>query len=156
MTTNNIDKMIEFSSQKKNLLMEIFELTKAQANFIEEDNMEEIDIILEKKEELMNKIDIFDKEFLENYLIVKKQEGIDSIDMIDIRKYDNLKSLKNIVNEINTILNEIEKIDQKNILNMQSNISKIKSNLRQVKEVKRAYKGYNYEPNESILIDKKK
>ena len=156
MVTNNIEEMIELSFRKRNILIEILDLTKRQKSYINEDNMDEVNIILQKKEELMKKIDIYDKEFIHNYQIVKNQEGIDSMDMIDIRKYGNLKSLKSIVNEINTILNQITMIDQENMINMQSSIIKIKSDLKQVKEVKRAYKGYNYESGESILIDKKK
>ena len=55
MVTNNIEEMIELSFQKRNILIEILDLTKRQKSYINEDNMDEVNIILQKKEELMKK-----------------------------------------------------------------------------------------------------
>lgn len=156
MTTDYIKTMIELSSEKRKKLEGLLEFSKIQGRLIKEDNIEEVNTVLQKKEEIMLEIDNIDKDFLYAYEKVKEEEGIDGIDMINIQKYDNLKTLKLRVNEINSILDEITKLDQENMLNMESSIKKIKSDLKQVKEVKRAYKGYNYESVESILIDEKK
>ena len=104
----------------------------------------------------MEEIDNLDKEFMQIYDIVKREEGIESINVLDVNKYQNLKSLKERVNEINTVLDNIRRTDEENILNMRTNIDKVKAELKQVKKGQIAYKGYNYTSGESILIDEKK
>ncbi len=156
MSYDNVKKMIELSLGKKDILLQILELTKTQGNVIENDNMDDLSIILVKKEKLMEEIDVLDREFLSLYNGIKSEEGIDNLEKINIDKYTNIKSLKEIVVEINTILNDISAIDRNNTIKMKSNVDKIKSDLKQVKEAKRAYKGYNYEAAESMLIDEKK
>ena len=156
MTVDRINKIIKLSQEKKILLIEILSLTKKQKDLIEEDNIDDLGIVLIDKENLMNKIDLLDKDFLSLYNSIKSDEGIDSLDKIDIRKFDNLKSLKDIVSEINKILEDISSIDRENKKNMKSNIDKVKLNIKQVKKGKKAYKGYNYEGVASMLIDEKK
>lgn len=156
MTQENMKRMLEISLEKKSLLIKILELTKVQGDTIDKEQIEDLDRILIQKEKLMEEIDNLDREFLSNYNSIKSAEGIDSLDKIDIQKYASLKSLKEAVAEINTILNEISSIDRNNTIKMKSQVDKIKSDLKQVKQAKRAYKGYNYEAVESILIDEKK
>ncbi|CAK7023522.1 flagellar export chaperone FlgN [Tissierella sp.] len=155
MIYDNVKKMIELSLKKKDILIQILKLTTTQADTIENDNIDNLSKILIQKEKLMEEIDILDRDFLSLYNDIKSEEGIDNLEKINIEKYANIKSLKEIVTEINTILNDISMIDRNNTIKMKSNVDRIKSDLKQVKEVKRAYKGYNYEAVESILIDEK-
>ncbi len=155
MTYDNVKKMIELSLKKKDILIQILKLTTTQADTIENDNIDNLSKILIQKEKLMEEIDILDRDFLSLYNNIKSEEGIDNLEKINIEKYANIKSLKEIVTEINAILNDISMIDRNNTIKMKSNVDKVKSDLKQVKEVKRAYKGYNYEAVESILIDEK-
>ncbi|MBU5310795.1 flagellar protein FlgN [Tissierella carlieri] len=155
MTYDNVKKMIELSLKKKDILIEILRLTTTQAETIENDNMDDLSKILIQKEKLIEDIDTLDRDFISLYNDIKSEEGIDNLEKINIEKYANIKSLKEIVTEINTILNDISMIDRNNTIKMKSNVDKVKSDLKQVKEVKRAYKGYNYEAVESILIDEK-
>lgn len=156
MTAEMINRIIKLSQEKKLLLKEILSLTKKQKDLIEEDNIDDLGIVLIDKENLMNKVDLLDKDFLSIYKSIKLEEEIDSLDKIDIRKFDNIKSLKDIISEVNNILTDISSIDHENKKNMKLNIDKIKQNIKQVKKAKKAYKGYNYEGTESILIDEKK
>lgn len=156
MTQDNVKGMIELSFEKKALLIQILKLTKTQSDFIEDENIDDLSILLVEKEKLMQEIDILDKKFLSLYNAIKSDEGVDSLEKINIEKYANLKSLKEVVAEINSVLNDISIIDRNNTIKMKSQVDKIKSDLKQVKQAKRAYKGYNYEPVESMLIDEKK
>lgn len=156
MTQENVKGMIELSSEKKALLIQILKLTKTQSDLIENEKIDDLSIVIVQKEKLMQEIDILDKKFLSLYNSIKSDEGIDSLEKINIEKYANLKSLKEVVAEINSVLNDISIIDRNNTIKMKSQVDKIKSDLKQVKQAKRAYKGYNYEPVESMLIDEKK
>lgn len=153
---NNIDKIIALSREKKNILDLILDLTNKQEKAIEDDDLDTLAFILEEKENLMSKIDTKDIQFLKLYELLKGKEGVDTFDEIDINKYNNIKDLKNVVADINDILTEIYNLDKKNREKMKSNIDNVKLNIKNVKKGKKAYKGYNYENGDSILIDEKK
>jgi len=156
MTIKKIDKIIKLSQDKKILLTEILKLTNKQKELIEKDNIDDLGIVLIDKEDLMNKIDVLDGEFLSIYNDIKLDENIESIDKIDPKKFKNIKSLKDIISEVNIILKDISSIDHENTKNMKLNIDQTKLNIKQVKKAKKAYNGYNYESIESMLIDEKK
>lgn len=156
MNSKSINNMIQLSQAKKELLIEILELTKIQKDLIEIDNIDKLDSILEEKESLMGNIDALDIEFLSLYNSIIKDENVESMEEIDTKKHKNIKALQDIIKDINIILKDITDLDEKNTLNMKNNLDMIKSELKQMKEVKKAYKGYNYEVAESILIDEKK
>src|SRR5690606_37087386 len=137
MTQDNVKGMIELSSEKKALLIQILKLTKTQSDLIENENIDDLSIVLVQKEKLMQEIDILDKKFLSLYNAIKADEGIDSLEKINIEKYANLKSLKEVVAEINSVLNDISIIDRNNTIKMKSQVEKIKSDLKQVKQAKR-------------------
>lgn len=152
----NIDKMISLSKEKKTMLNTILDLTNKQVNIIKNENLDLLESIIEDKETLIKKIDIIDVEFIELYNSIKEKEGIDTFDEINIKKYDNIKDLKDIVKDLNDILTEISKMDKENSKNMKLSIKEVKKSIKNVKKGKKAYKGYSYEGPASILIDEKK
>ena len=156
MISEKIEKMIELSNIKKDYLGRVLELTKDQRNFIQNEDMDKLNKVMEEKEILMNKVDLLDIEFLSTYNQIKEIENIDSLEKINPVKYKNLGNLQEVIKDINNILEDISLIDKENTRIMKENLEEIKSGLKQVKEVKKAYKGYNYEPTGSILLDEKK
>ena len=104
----------------------------------------------------MAKVDGMDIEFLKLYDSLKVKEGIKTFEEIDVDKYNNIKDLKDIVRSINTTLRKISKVDKENTQNMKISINNVKLDIKNVKKGKRAYKGYNYENTDSMLIDEKK
>ena len=151
-----INNMIQLSNEKKVLLDHILEATQKQKLFIQDENMDGLTNILSEKDEIMKNIDLLDINFLSLYNNIKSMENISSLEDINVDKYSNIKLLKSNINEINLMLNSIRILDNDNTRMMKTNLENIKSGLKHVKEVKNAYKGYNYEPPESMLIDEKK
>lgn len=156
MTTNMINEMIELCREKKKILIEILRLTEDQRFLIKEENMDGLGELLAKKDKLMQDIDLLDVNFMSLYKSIKSEENVDSIEKINVNKYSNIETLKGIVNELNIILNTISMVDNENTKMMKTHLENIKSGLKHVKEVKKAYKGYNYEAVESMMIDEKK
>lgn len=156
MTIENIDNMIRLCRQKKEILLNILDLTKDQGRLIADDNLDDMETVLQSKQKAMEEIDILDLDFLRLYNEVKGTEEIESISNIDINKYSNLKDLKNLVASINSILDEISALDTKNTVEMRKNLKIIQKNIRNVKDGKKAYNGYNKDPQGSMLIDEKK
>lgn len=156
MIIDMINNMIQLSNEKKVLLDHILEATQKQKLFIQDENMDGLTNILSEKDEIMKNIDLLDINFLSLYNNIKSMENISSLEDINVDKYSNIKLLKSNINEINLMLNSIRILDNDNTRMMKTNLENIKSGLKHVKEVKNAYKGYNYEPPESMLIDEKK
>ncbi len=156
MNINIIDRMIQLSKDKKTYIRDILKLTKEQRVFIENEDMDGINNIIAEKEKLMASVDLLDIQFLSLYNEVKESEGIKSLDQIDGIKYKNLNQLQEVIGNINILLSNISVIDKENTRIMKNNLENIKQGLRHVKVVKKAYKGYNYESQASILIDEKK
>ncbi|MFA5576520.1 MAG: flagellar export chaperone FlgN [Tissierellaceae bacterium] len=156
MTGENISKMIRLSVDKRDRLKEIFNLTKDQEEVIKEDRTEDLGKLLSKKDKLMEMVDDLDREFISLYEAVKVKEQVDSFYDLDVKKYGQLRDLKDIVGDINKILDQLASLDKRNIESMKASLDRTKSDLKQVKEVQRAYKGYSYEESGSILIDEKK
>jgi len=155
-TGENISKMIRLSVDKRDRLKEIFNLTKDQEEVIKEDRTEDLGKLLSKKDKLMEMVDDLDREFISLYEAVKVKEQVDSFYDLDVKKYGQLRDLKDIVGDINKILDQLASLDKRNIESMKASLDRTKSDLKQVKEVQRAYKGYSYEESGSILIDEKK
>lgn len=156
MIINMIDNMIQLSNEKKVLLESILDFTKKQKSFIQDEDMDGLTKVLSEKDKIMENIDLLDLDFISLYNNIKSMEDISSMEEIDVDKYPNVKLLKSNINEVSLILNNVRILDNDNTRMMKANLQNIKSGLKHIKEVKNAYKGYNYEAPESMLIDEKK
>lgn len=156
MTKELIDELVNISEKKLEYLYNMLELTKFQREYIDEGNMIKTDEILEKKDELIKKIDKLDIEFLIKFSELKKKHNVDDINELDINVYPNLKILKDIIKNISSTLMSISILDDENNKYLKNSLEKIKSDLKKLKKGKKAYKGYNKSIEESIFIDEKK
>lgn len=153
---DNINKLIEISNEKEDLLSKYYDLTNTQNNLIQSEELEEFDKVLENKTKLIKKTDNLDLEFIKLYDEFKAKENIDSIEEIEIDKYNNLKELKDIISKISKLLKDIEKVEKANMTLMERSFSKVKLGLRNIKHTKAAHRGYSHNPVGSIMIDEKK
>lgn len=156
MTKELIDELVNISEKKLEYLYNMLELTKFQREYIDEGNMIKTDEILEKKDELIKKIDKLDIEFLIKFSELKKKHNVDDINELDINVYPNLKILKDIIKNISSTLMSISILDDENNKYLKNSLEKIKLDLKKLKKGKKAYKGYNKSIEESIFIDEKK
>lgn len=156
MTLDNIDKLISLSKEKKQLIDEMYNLTKTQKREIEKEDMDNLNNILDEKDKLIQKTNKIDVEFLTIFSQIKKDENIKNIDELDVELYPNLKALKEVVTEISSTLVAISLLDEENSKNIIEQIEETKMELKRVKEGQRAYKKYHKPIEGSILIDEKK
>ncbi|MBZ2174863.1 flagellar protein FlgN [Schnuerera sp. xch1] len=156
MTKKSIDQLISLTKKKKQLLDNIINITKRQTGQIEKENMEGLDMSLNKKDNIIKQIDKLDREFLEVFSQVKKAHSVEDINQLDIEEYPNLKELKEVVQEVASTLLAISMIDKENSYSIKRKLEKTKLELRNIKKGKKAYKGYNTKTTESMLIDEKK
>lgn len=156
MTKDKIDELISLSREKNQLINEMYNFTKGQKEEIKKEDMDNLNKILDNKDNLIKEINKLDRTFLTIFSQIKKDENIENIDELDVQLYPNLKELKDIVTEISSTLVAISLLDEENNNNIKKKIEETKMELRKVKDGQRAYKGYNVPMTGSILIDEKK
>lgn len=156
MEKNLVDEMIRISNEKLKLLNVILDLTKLEREYIDKEDMDKINGILDEKDNVINRIDKLNIQFLTCFSQLKKENNVNELDELEIEDYPNLKELKEVVIEIKSTFMAISLIDDENNKEMAKGLEKIKANLKIIKKGQKAYKGYNKTLNESILIDEKK
>ena len=156
MTKELIDELISISKEKSQLLVEMQKITKGQREEIKEEDMENLNEILDKKDYIIKEINKLDISFLTIFSQIKKNEDIQNIDEMDIEKYPSLEELKKAVKEVSSTLIAISLMDKENNNSMKAKLEETKMEIRKIKDGKKAYKGYNATIAESILIDEKK
>lgn len=156
MTKEKIDELITISREKYRLLEDMCKYTIDQKEYIEKEDMDGLNELLDKKDDLIKQIDKLDISFLNIFSQIKKEESIENMDELDIEKYPNLKELKDVVTEISSTLMALSMLDKENNENIKQKLKATKMELKKVKEGQRAYKGYNKTVTGSIMIDEKK
>ncbi|WP_077369639.1 flagellar export chaperone FlgN [Anaerosalibacter sp. Marseille-P3206] len=156
MSKDIVDKLVSISSEKLVLLNKLLDLSKLQKKFISESDMDNVNIIIDKKDEVMKEIDALDIKFMTHFAELKKENNVVELNELDTSKYPNLKELKNVVKEITSTLMAISLLDEENNKSLKADLEKIKLNLRTVKKGQKAYKGYNKVLDNNIMIDEKK
>ncbi|MBU5293016.1 flagellar protein FlgN [Anaerosalibacter bizertensis] len=151
-----IDSMIYISKEKLGHLNSILKLTKVQKKYIGKEDMLSNDEILDKKDEIIKKIDVLDREFLIKFSELKNKCNIDDINELNVEEYPNLRELKETIREISSTLMAISILDEENNKVLKKSLEKIKLDLKKLKKGKKAYKGYNKTLDSNIFIDEKK
>lgn len=151
-----IDSMIYISKEKLEYLGIILKLTKVQKKHIGKEDMLSNDEILDKKDEIIKKIDVLDREFLIKFSELKKKCNIKDINELNVEEYPALKELKDTIREISSTLMAISILDEENNKALKESLEKIKTNLKKIRKGKKAYKGYNKTLGSNIFIDEKK
>lgn len=127
--------LVKLLQDKKICLDDMLVLSERETDAIV--NREEIELtsILDKKDYLIDKIDVIDLDFKNT---VNKQ-------LLEDEK------LSSVLSEINVLLNEIKSIDDENNKKLQVAIDEMKLNLKDVRKGKRAMSNYsNSDPYQSF------
>lgn len=94
MTGQSIDKLISITKKKNQLLQNIYALTNKQNKAIEDEDMEDLDKNLDKKDGLMKEIDKLDLSFMTIFSQIKREHSIADINELDVKEFPNLLDLK--------------------------------------------------------------
>ena len=135
MTPLNILSLNNLLEDKLSCLMKMLRLTQSQSTSIRDDEIENLESLIDKKSELIDKIDALDYKF-------KDELGDNKIEDATL-----LSSLA----EIESILKKIKQIDDKNNEDLSNALSDMKGNLKDVRQGQRAMKNYgNSAPYQSF------
>ncbi len=154
-----IQKLLELSDKKLNGLRKILKLTEEQSNVITEDNTEELQRVIELKQQQMDMIDELDQAFEVYYSRLKSLMGVQSLEELKMSELNGASELKQIVTSVYDIIKQIQKLEDLNNKKARDILDKLSSEIRQIKQAQKVNNGYNMGgnlPQQSYYFDKKK
>jgi len=150
--------MIENAKAKRTYLEYLLEHTKTQAKAISEKNMEKMDMLYQKKGEIIQIIDRLDGAFLEQFETLKEETGISKLEELNVKQYPELAFLQKVVFKLTELSQRICDQEEKNRLDLARHISEIKMKLKQGRDTRRATSAYTKQQTTdgNLFIDHKK
>lgn len=152
---NDLNQIIE---KKLEFFNEMYKITLAQQKDIEENEAGNIEVLVQQKQQVIDKIDKLDESFLAGFNKLKKEFKLESIDLIDTNKYPEMMNIKNHIKSIMGMAHKIMELENSNRIVLDSIFQSVKEELKQINTGKRSLKAYDQKPinNDGIYIDKKK
>lgn len=159
---NNVDLMISelisMTNRKKQLFDDIMQLTLEQKRDIEENKAENIQELINNKQEIIDIIDQEDEIFSKKFDSLKSAINVESIENADFTKYPALKELKLKVGAIMPYAKEIMAIEESNRDKLNVLLSGLKMEMKHISLGKKSIMAYERPTiyNDGIYIDQKK
>lgn len=155
---NIIDKMVDLLKIKNNKLLDILELTNKQSDAINSQDDGLLNMYIDQKQTVIDRIDEIDQVFLGHFNTLKTQLGIDSLDEIPAGKADGFKALKNEVNNNHKVIEQIISKEKENNIKIKAEYDDIKSKIKEISSGKKLTSAYEHRNTlaDGVFIDKKK
>ena len=153
-----IEKLLESTGRKHEILLEILRLTREQSAAINEDGIEKLEKLVLEKQGLIEQVDKLDEEFNACFQHLKREVKVESLDEMQVMKIEGLKELQEAVKQIIGLINEISEIEKQNADIARNLLHSFKNELMKInrsKLIKQAY-GFNAAQSVSYFIDRKK
>lgn len=154
-----IEYLFKLSEGKLFLINQLWTLTQQQSETIDSGEMDSLNDIIEQKQNIMDRVDVLDKEFAEKYDVMKAEFPIGDVGALDSESREKMRILKEKVREIHNLTEKIQQMDDSNTERFQKNMESIRNELKKVKFGQKVSKGYNVNKQKegfSIFIDKMK
>lgn len=157
-TNSLIIELLNLIDKKRRLFDDIMEITVEQKKDIEENEADNIEALVNRKQSVIDGIDEIDRTFSEGFSRLKEQLNINSLEELDFTKYPVLKSLKLKVAEIMSLAQKIMEIEESNREKLSSRLNALKKDMKQLNVGKKSIKAYQNPiiNSDGIYIDKKK
>ena len=152
-----VNYLIKLSDAKAQLLESLYQLSLLQEKALEDNSIDFLNKAIAEKQNIMKRIDILDKEFLDKYEAVKNRLGITSLESITGEPAKGFKELQEKVRYILEIVDKIRVVDDSNMKKAKANLDESQRQLKSLRVGKKAYSSYNKKSMEgaSIFMDKK-
>ncbi len=138
-----IQKLQELSEKKMEGLRNILKLTQEQSSVITEDSIEELQKIIDLKQNEMNKIDELDQAFEVYYSRLKSLMGVQSLEEIRMSELTGSTELKQTITSIYELTKSIQMLENSNNNKVRAILHKLGSEIKQIKQGQVINNGYN-------------
>jgi hypothetical protein len=153
-----IQRLNEILQKKILLLQDILVLTKAQAEVINEDEIDSLNKLIDKKQTKIDVVNELDEEFNVYFQRLKSSLGVKSIAGLDASGLEGAKELKDVTAEILNLINRISELEKQNTGNGKSLLDHLGGEIKKINQNKKVSSAYSPGPVSvpSYFIDKKK
>jgi FlgN protein. len=144
--------------KKKVLVQDILDLTREQSKVINEDGLDELRKLIDKKQLKIDDMGKLDEEFNVYFSRLKLSQKVTSLDELDMAGVKGAKELKALTSEVVKIITSITEIEKENNDKTSSLLNQFGAGLKKVNQGKRVNNAYTpMQINKpSYFIDKKK
>ncbi len=152
------DRMIENLKNKQKLLIEMSDLTQAQAGVIKSDTLPVLQKLIDEKQIRIDAIDKLDEEFSVYMGRLKSTAGVNSLEELDVSTYPAAAQLKGITTEILGLIKKISEIEKLNSSKSKELLNELGGEIKKINQGKKVNKAYSPGPVSlpSYFVDKKK
>lgn len=153
-----ISDLTQIIKQKLELFNALYDITITQQKDIETNKADNIEALIQQKQQIIDQVDKLDERFLTGHKKLKVELGLENLEKADTSKYPELKEIKFIVEQIMGMARQIMELENSNREKLDVIFREIKNELRQINVGKKSLKAYEPTPlyNDGIFIDKKK
>ena len=153
-----IKRLMEVSEKKLGLLEDMLNITKAQAESINEDGLESLEKLVNEKQTKIDAIDKLDEEFDVYFRRLKSELKVKSLDELSGLNIKGVKELQQTVGRIMGLIGDISGIEKQNNDKAKSLLGKFGDEIKTINQGKKMNSAYMPGPVKppSYFIDKKK
>ncbi|KKC30451.1 flagellar protein FlgN [Caldanaerobacter subterraneus KAk] len=153
---NILKKLIDLTKKKIENLKQLYDLTEKIGAAIGSNDLEELKKLLISKQQVIEKINEIDRDFIPLYNAFKRENKIESIFEVEDVTGDASK-LKGLFIDVKALLDKIKEKDDSNIKEINKVFEKVSDKLEEFSKNKEGYVEYlRYYTPESYFIDKKR
>lgn len=151
-------RMIEILGKKKLLLMDMLTLTEAQTTAIQAELLDELQKLIEEKQQRIEAIDKLDEEFGIYFERLKTTAKVKKLEELEVSAYPIAKQLKEGTLEIIVLVGKIQELEKVNSTKSKKLLEQIGLNINKINQGKKINNAYNPSPGDtsSYFVDKKK
>ena len=154
---NILKKLIDLTKKKIENLKQLYDLTEKIGVAITSNDLEELKKLLVSKQQIIERINEIDKDFIPLYNTFKKENKIESIFEMEDNVIGDASKLKGLFIDAKALLDKIKEKDDSNIKEINKVFEKVSDKLEEFSKNKEGYVEYlRYYTPESYFIDKKR
>lgn len=144
--------------EKKRLMLEIHEITILQKKDVFENSGENINQLLDVRQNKMDRVDEVDREFLDAFGSVKASLGVKNLGEVSGADHPELAILKTLISEINDIINKTMIVEKEAEAGIKAMMEDVQKEMLMVQKGRKGYNAYENKPqtNDGYFIDRKK
>lgn len=153
-----VSRLAECSDKKLKLLQDMLELTKAQAEVIDEDGLDMLQKLVSEKQIRIEEINRIDEEFEVYFQRLKQVLKVKNLDELKSSEIKGVKELQEAIGQVVKLISEISTLEKQNSEKANGLLSDIGNEIKKLSQGRRINSAYTSGPMQSpsYFIDKKK
>lgn len=137
-----LSRLNEILIKKQALLREILDLTRQQKEALASDSLDELEILIAKKQTKMDAVDKLDEQFMVYLEGLKRRLWIKTLDELPAWRIPGATELKENTAAILDVLREIKALDDENTASVKSKMAVLKDKIKQSNDFRKVSAAY--------------